>query len=545
MGTATAAPVPDVPARPQVRPGIELIAPENGERAWTAADHDSGRFTRLGAGAATLLQGLDGTRDLDRLRADLAPSVPAEVLDTALRRFTDLGLLTGTAPESPGNGRFQYRRPAALQFTVFRRPGFLAPGRPLPRLMANRVSTALCGAAVFAGLAVVLSGAVRISEAAWRPQPWQYWAIAMGVVIAVNGLHELAHGACLARYGGHARRIGVMLLYLTPAMFCDVTDVWRLRDRRQRVMVALAGVTCQLGCAGVLALGSAVTAGAACDLLGVCATMTTFAGLFNLLPFIKLDGYIALMAWVDIPNLREKSMADVRALAGWVAFGGPRPARTLADGWAVYGAVCLLFPWLLLGNLLIAGRAALIGFGPMGALSWLCLLAALALHIAVRLFHAYRASGARTPLRGLLALGAGAAVLAGLAHARPYTETEYGAYTVTGDGVRLLLPDAPGVRAPQPGGEVSLMHLGILGRQPVGTAVTGTSMGTETVPAEPFLPVTGIPGSLSAKVYTLSRPTGAEPGDQGMAVVATGSTDLLTHLARAAVLDPWRLVVGG
>ncbi|MEE1785679.1 hypothetical protein PUR71_22645 [Streptomyces sp. SP17BM10] len=62
---------------------------------------------------------------------------------------------------------------------------------------------------------------------------------------------------------------------------------------------------------------------------------------------------------------------------------------------------------------------------------------------------------------------------------------------------------------------------------------------------EPFLPVTGIPGSLAAKVYTLSSPAGAEPGDQGVAVVPTGRTDLLTHLARAAVLDPWRLVVDG
>ena len=545
-----------IPVRPELRPDIEFLPPEEGERSWTIADERHRRFTRLGGGAAALLRGLDGTRDLQQVRADLGPGVAQEQVEAALRKFTELGLLVGTDTPPAKESRFRFQPPASLQFTVLDRPGFLAPGRLLPRLMANRVVAAGCLLAVLAGLVAVSLGAAEVAKAAWHPMPWQHWLIAAAVVIAVNAVHELAHGAVLARFGGRPHRIGAMLFYCAPAMFCDVTDLWRLRTRGQRVLVALAGVICQLAAAGLLAAGSALCSGELAELLGLCALMTAFTGILNLLPFIRLDGYIALMAWVNIPNLRDKSMADCRAVMNWTVFGGPRPERTLPDGWAVFGAFCLLYPWVLVFNLLVIAHGSLMAYGAWGALSWLSLLAGVIGYVLYRLALMYRASGARNPVRGLITLAALGAGLIALGQSQPHTEKVYGAYTTAGGRTEAVFPDAPGVLAPLPGGSVELMHGGILGRRTVGSGTTGPEEGPGAgttgpeggrakAPLDLFVPFEGIPGELAVRSYRLESVTlrtGAP--SRGVAVARAGTTTWLGHVNRLAVTDPWKTLSG-
>ncbi|MEU3371269.1 daptide biosynthesis intramembrane metalloprotease [Streptomyces sp. NPDC006660] len=538
---AASAPGLEIPSHPQVRPDVEFLPPEEGERAWTLADERHSRFTRVGCGAAALLRSLDGTRDLIQVKNDLGPAVPERELDAALRKFTDLGLLQGTEAEPPKERRFRFRPPASLQFTLLGRPKFLAPGSLLPRVMASRAVAGGCLLAVVAGLMAAGLGAATIADAAWRPLPWHHWLIAFAIVVVVNGIHELAHGAVLARFGGRPHRIGVMLFYCAPAMFCDVTDLWRLRTRRQRVLVALAGVICQLAAAGLLTIASWLCGGQTGRVLGLSALMTALTGVLNLLPFIRLDGYIALMAWVNIPNLRDKSMADCRAVVGWAVFGGPRPTRLLPDGWAVFGAACILYPWIIIGNLLAVARGALMAYGPMGALSWLCLLTGVVGYLLYRLLGLYRSTHARNPLRGLAVLTAAATGLIVLAQSQPYTQKTYGAYTRSGARTDVFFPEAPGVLRPSPGGEVVLMTTGALGNRRVGTAVTGPKAAPEKARLELFLPLKGVPGEVVANRYGLESVVvrNGVP-DRGVVVADAGSTTWLSHLTATMVGEPWR-----
>lgn len=533
-----------IPGRPRLRPDIEFIPPEEGHGAWTLADERQRRFTRVGGGAAALLRSLDGTRDLQQVKDDLGSTgVSQRDVDAALRKFTDLGLLIGTDTAPEKQSRFRFQPPASLQFTVLDRPRFLSPGRLVPRLLANRAVAIGCALAILAGLAAAVLGATELAKAAWQPMPWHYWLIAAGTVVAVNAVHELAHGAVLARFGGHPHRIGAMLFYCAPAMFCDVTDLWRLRTRRQRVLVALAGVICQLAAAGLFALGSALFDGGAGRILALCALLNAFTGVLNLLPFIRLDGYIALMAWVNIPNLRDKSMADCRAVISWMIFGGRRPQRQLSDGWAVFGAACMLYPWVLAFNLLVVARAALMGYGPMGALSWLSLLACAIGYVLHRLVKMYRSTSARNPLRGLLTLTALAAGTIALAQSQPYTEKAYGAYVTSGRRTEAVFPEAPGVLQPTGGGSVQLMSGGALGNRPAGAATTGPGGGRDKAPLELFLPLEGVPGKLDARTYRLDSVTLREGApERGVAVAPAGRTTWLGHMTRTAVGDPWHSV---
>ena len=142
-------------------------------------------------------------------------------------------------------------------------------------------------------------------------------------------VHELAHAWTLKHYGGRPGRMGVMLFYLAPAFFCDVSDAWRLPHRRQRVKVALAGIVVQLGLGGLAGLAALrVTEPDRHAFLVLYAVGNLAAGLLNALPFVKLDGYIALMSHLDHPNLRIHAIDTVRASLVRFLSRPPGPATT-------------------------------------------------------------------------------------------------------------------------------------------------------------------------------------------------------------------------
>jgi putative peptide zinc metalloprotease protein len=129
------------------------------------------------------------------------------------------------------------------------------------------------------------------------------WLLFYLSMLAVNVLHELAHAAACKHYGGRVERIGLMLLYLQPVLFCDVSDSWRFREKHQKIVVAAAGIFLQL-----LLASAALTIWLFWSqplLLWFALTNIALAAI-NLIPFVKLDGYWMLVHWLDEPNLRQK-----------------------------------------------------------------------------------------------------------------------------------------------------------------------------------------------------------------------------------------------
>jgi len=94
--------------------------------------------------------------------------------------------------------------------------------------------------------------------------------------------------------------------YLQPAAYADVTDSWRLsKIKWQRVARSLAGVYVQ-SLVTTFAVGICLalrTAGYRADLLLIFVAINLFSIAFNLVPFVKLDGYWILSIIVGVPNL--------------------------------------------------------------------------------------------------------------------------------------------------------------------------------------------------------------------------------------------------
>jgi Zn-dependent protease len=186
--------------------------------------------------------------------------------------------------------------------------------------------------------------------------------IVLAGLVGVSAAHELAHGVVLTAAGGHPRAIGLTFVHGWPAFYCDITDATRL-DRRGQIEVALAGLAlqCQVGLGAVLVVWSGQPTAAATARLWIGLNLATI--LFNLLPCLNLDGYLALRAGLGRPDLRRAALAAWRA---WL--GGRDQARsgTAGPGLVFFGALSAIAPALLPGLVL----ATLIGSLWPGRAAW-------------------------------------------------------------------------------------------------------------------------------------------------------------------------------
>lgn len=359
--------------------------------------------------------------------------------------------------------------------------------------------------------------------------------VAIGSFLATS-LHEFGHGAALTRQGGAPTRLGLMLFYLTPAMFCDVSNGWLLPRRSQRVAIALAGVATQAVIGGVCALlfgALAVTGGSrdAQDALVLLAVGNYVAAVINLTPLVKFDGYIALMTHLDIPFLRKRATEAARDVAAWVLLGAARPAPAASGSrWLPwFGIGCLVFPVVLVVSALSLWGSILAGIG-IGGRIVLAAVVVLVLVAALRslwsLVRSARTAGAALPrIIGGLAV---VAVLTGLVAVVPVPARVSAAYLCEDGRAHLLIDDAADRAAVSAGDAVSLRSRGVL----LSLERGGTTVADDPTPVvvdapfSSFVPVSDLAEiPLASTAIALEDCAGADAGS-GAAVVDVGTTTL-------------------
>ncbi|MBI4672685.1 MAG: hypothetical protein HY741_13585, partial [Chloroflexi bacterium] len=125
-------------------------------------------------------------------------------------------------------------------------------------------------------------------------------------------IHELGHAVTTKHYGCDVPYGGLMLYFGMPAAFVDTSDIW-MQGRRARLAVTWAGPYTGLVIGGfgaiVLWLFPDLTLA---PFIFQMATVAMFTAVLNLNPLIKLDGYYLLSDALEIPQLRERSLAFVR-----------------------------------------------------------------------------------------------------------------------------------------------------------------------------------------------------------------------------------------
>lgn len=142
----------------------------------------------------------------------------------------------------------------------------------------------------------------------------QFWIL----VLFLGFFHESAHGLTCKHYGGQVHSMGLLLIYLSPAFYVDITEIWVAASKIQRLAAIIAGIWIEMVLCG-LAMAVWVntrTGEWLHDFAYQLILLTGFAiAIINLNPLIKLDGYYFFTELIEMPDLKERSTAF---LSGWI-----------------------------------------------------------------------------------------------------------------------------------------------------------------------------------------------------------------------------------
>lgn len=347
------------------------------------------KYFRLGVREADFLATLDGSRDAESLRAEPPGGFSAEQVAFLIQWLGVQGLLAGTeaaAPPTFAQRLLALLDPSRWQFTLAN------PDRLLDRHL-NWVHGFFSRPALLGYLIVVLlpAGLYALSPRMLDQAPsllapgftTAQWLALYAAILFMVAVHELAHAITCKHYGGEVPKIGFKLICLQPVVFCDVSSVWRFRDRSQKVAVMAAGIFVQVLFSSLALAGWAVLGW---PTLWYFAVLNAAIALSNLYPFMKFDGYWLLVHLLDQPEMMQRAHAAVdaallRLLGGkHVGFSSPYLAYGLAcraSALIVWGAGVLSI-YYYLSTQSVAGGFALVALIGAQAL-WKTVQGALAL----------------------------------------------------------------------------------------------------------------------------------------------------------------------
>lgn len=116
-------------------------------------------------------------------------------------------------------------------------------------------------------------------------------------------IHEFGHIAACNRFTKKNGEIGVGIYFLFPVFYSNITPIWTAK-KEERIITNLAGVYVQLYIIVALFIIYLITGiHEIQDIIGV----TTVIILYQLIPFIRTDGYWILSDLTDSPNLLSNS----------------------------------------------------------------------------------------------------------------------------------------------------------------------------------------------------------------------------------------------
>jgi putative peptide zinc metalloprotease protein len=320
-------------ARPVLRAGIEtveLTSVRGSAYVMLRSPDDGGRacYLRLTPQEWQLAQMMDGTLTVARLVAEfarlagrLAPDqVRRVVADLAGNRMLDELPVDAFRPlqqierpplrERVGRGLLatvRGRRMMVVDIDGFISGLYRAGGR----FLFTKVVAIVLSLVAVAGLGVFVATWWRGSQAVFLTHGSYLLGAVVLLLLNVLALacHELGHALATKHAGREVPSAGLLVYFGIPSVFVDTTDVW-MAGRRARLLVTAAGPL-----TGLVLAGSMQLAGLAFPAIGPLAFKLSFAwylnGLFNLNPFLALDGYYLLMDWLEIPNLRARGISWV------------------------------------------------------------------------------------------------------------------------------------------------------------------------------------------------------------------------------------------
>jgi putative peptide zinc metalloprotease protein len=362
--------------RIRLRPDL-IILPQRfeGRTSYVVKDPVSLRYYRFQAREHFLLSLMNGRNTLEDIHKNFEnyfrpERLSLEDVEAFARHLLTAGLAYHDWPKTGRQilaqrqrGCRQQRLQALVNFLCIPLP-LCDPDRWLARLLPLLVWIFTPGF-VFLSASFILSGFLLVAHHFQDfhnqlPSAQEFFtyqnAAYLGLAWAgVKMLHELGHGLTCKAFGGEVHEMGVLLLFLCPCFYCDVSDTWAQPNKWKRMAVGCAGIYVEWIIAALATFlwwhtdNGAFLHQLSLNLILVCGISTL---VFNLNPLLRFDGYHMLADWLEIPNLRDCSDSLLRNLLLRFCLGietvSQRRIPPLRQFWLViYGAASFLYRWLI------------------------------------------------------------------------------------------------------------------------------------------------------------------------------------------------------
>ncbi len=362
---------------PRMAEAVDVTEQFEGDAVrYVVRNQATSRYFLLKTPEYKIFQQLDGTQSLIEISAGgktgIAPRASIPALIQFLTKLDNLGLIAqGGNPltTSPKPTQGFYRR--IRLFNPNQLLGWL--DKRFAWLLTKPFITA-----TFVLMFTVLLGLLTRSDEVATYISYTYSEYGLSAIIlftlTITVLHEFAHGWACKHFGGDVNEMGVLMIYyVMPAFYCNVSDIYRFGRKSQRIWVIAAGIYWQLSVSALAALIWLLAT--PYTVIADFGFLVFLGGTFNILincnPLIKLDGYYALSQALGVQNLQAQSATYMRSrfakLLGTQdqqAIREPRPVLFITYwlGSILYSLTLIYF------ILILAGTWLMDGFGVFGVL---------------------------------------------------------------------------------------------------------------------------------------------------------------------------------
>ena len=319
---------------PRLAADVEIAEQRDGDRpAFVVGSASTGHYILLHETEHRVLRLLDASIApaalCETFRQLHGTTLPLATLTRFLSGLDQAGILAGERTPSDTASGLNLGTQYYVRFSLFNPTRFFAYLVPRLRWMWT---------SAFVACTLLLMLATTLRAVASWDEVTGYAAYVLGdhyAAVLIAGLvvgitHEFAHGLTCTAFGGRATEVGALLIYyVLPALYCNVSGIHFIPKRGHRLWVIAAGVYWEL-MVGAIALLTWFCLEP--YTLGADIAFAFFLGsvvnlIFNANPLIKLDGYYFLSQWLEIPNLMDRSRAYWRVLVVRL-FAGERPGNT-------------------------------------------------------------------------------------------------------------------------------------------------------------------------------------------------------------------------
>ncbi|MFM9975888.1 MAG: HlyD family efflux transporter periplasmic adaptor subunit [Beijerinckiaceae bacterium] len=357
---------------PVLREDIRLLkdaASPSGAPRWLIHDPVRDSFFEIGIEAFQLISLWSSSRTVDELAKRASEQTGRIVSETEVTKFAHfLGQmrltldatggwreLSGSAASAKhGIGHQLLHNYLFFKLPLVQPTAFLQATLPIARIFASKGILVLYVVLTLIGVYFASRQWGDIVDGVQRQFNLSGALLFAVTLFVMKIFHELGHAYVATAVGIRVRSMGIAVMMMAPMLYTDVTEAWRLQDKRKRMAIDLAGVAVEMVIAGLALLAWAfLPPGDGRDIALVITTAAVAATLaVNLSPFMRFDGYYVLADFIGVKNLQPRAFALVRwKMREWLFNIGAACPDSLRGGLRTfviaYGIVTMIYRLML------------------------------------------------------------------------------------------------------------------------------------------------------------------------------------------------------